>query len=117
LGSSQAENYRDFVSLPVILRDEAEQDILEASRWCEDREIGLGLEFVRSIDVCLMQISRTPELGPVVYRGARMALPRRFPYLVIYKVFEDFVSVVAITTRKQTPKTLEVPCAEVEVEE
>jgi hypothetical protein len=38
------------VSLSIIVRDEAEQDILEAARWYEDRAMGLGLEFIRSVD-------------------------------------------------------------------
>lgn len=84
------------MSLPVILRDDAEQDIAEATQWYENRERGLGLEFIRCIDACVMQISRAPELAPVMYRDARMALPRRFPYLVIYKVFDDYISIVAV---------------------
>ena len=42
------------MSLSIIVRDEAEQDILEASRWYEDRAMGLGLEFIRSIDTYLL---------------------------------------------------------------
>ena len=67
------------MSLSIIVRDEAEQDILEASRWYEDRAMGLGLEFTRSVDTCLLQISRAPVLGPVIFRDARMTLLRRSP--------------------------------------
>ena len=40
------------MSLPVIVRDEAEADIAEAAIWYERRSVGLGAEFVRSIDAC-----------------------------------------------------------------
>jgi plasmid stabilization system protein ParE len=91
------------VSFPVIVREDAEDDILEAARWYEAREIGLGTDFIRCIDSCLMQISRNPEIAPVVYRGARMALPRRFPYLVIYKIFDTHISVVAVIRGSRHP--------------
>ena len=57
-----------LVSLPVIVRDEAEAEIAEAAIWYERRCVGLGAEFVRSIDACFTLISRQPEIFPVVYR-------------------------------------------------
>ncbi len=61
------------LSFPVILRDEAEADMAEAALWYERRSLGLGAEFVRSVDACLALISRQPTLFPVVHRQARMA--------------------------------------------
>jgi plasmid stabilization system protein ParE len=92
------------VSLPVIIREEAEADIAEAAIWYERRGIGLGAEFVRSIDACFSLISRQPKIFPVVYRQARMGLPRKFPYLVIYRVFPDFLSIVAVMHGSRHPK-------------
>ena len=97
------------MSLSLIVRDEAAQDIIEASRWYEERESGLGLEYIRCIDTCLAQISRTPGLGPMVYRGARMVLPRRFPYLVIYRLHFSGSG----NAGQQTPAPLEGAIAEV----
>lgn len=92
------------VSFPVILRDEAEADMVEAALWYERRCLGLGAEFVRSVDACLSLVSRQPTLFPVIHREAHMALPRRFPYLIIYRVFPDFISVVAVIHGKRHPR-------------
>ncbi|MFM8717879.1 MAG: type II toxin-antitoxin system RelE/ParE family toxin [Spartobacteria bacterium] len=92
------------MSLPVIFRDEAEADLAEAAIWYERRSLGLGAEFVRSVDACLALVSRHSTLFPVVHREARMALPRRFPYLIIYRVFPDFVSIVAVIHGKRHPR-------------
>jgi plasmid stabilization system protein ParE len=92
------------VNLPVIIRDEAEADIAEAAIWYERRCVGLGAEFLRSLDACLSLISRQPKIFPVVYRQARMGLPRKFPYLVIYRDFPDFISVVAVMHGNRHPK-------------
>ncbi len=89
------------MSLRVITRDEAEADIAEAALWYERRCGGLGKEFIHAVDSCFDLIARQPETFPVVYRDARLALLRRFPYLVIYRVFPDFVSVVAVMHRRR----------------
>jgi len=93
------------VSLPVIVRDEAEADIAEAAIWYERRSVGLGAEFVRSIDACFSLISRQPEIFPVVHRQARMALPRKFPYLVIYRAMPDSIHIVAVMHGNRHPRT------------
>ena len=92
------------VSFPVILRDEAEVDMAEAALWYERRSLGLGAEFVRSVDACLALVSRQPTLFPVIHREARRARPRRFPYLIIYRVFPDFISVIAVIHGKRHPR-------------
>ncbi|HEX5491378.1 MAG TPA: type II toxin-antitoxin system RelE/ParE family toxin [Candidatus Udaeobacter sp.] len=100
------------MTLSVITRDEAEADIAEAALWYERRAVGLGAEFVRSVDACFAIISRQPDIFPVVYRQTRMALLRRFPYLVIYRVFPDFVSVVAVVHGRRHPRHWKTRVAE-----
>ena len=92
------------MSLPVIVQDEAEADIAEAAIWYERQCIGLGAEFVRSIDACFSLISRQPQVFPVVYRQARMGLPRKFPYLVIYRDAPKFISIVAVMHGNRHPR-------------
>lgn len=92
------------MSLPIIVRDEAEADISEAAIWYERRCIGLGAEFVRSIDACFSLISRQPKIFPVVYRQARMGLPRKFPYLVIYRDTTEFISIVTVMHGNRHPR-------------
>lgn len=92
------------MSLPIITRDEAEADIAVAAIWYERRDAGLGAEFIRSIDACFTLISRQPEIFPQVYREARIGLPRKFPYLVIYRIFPDFISIVAVIHGSRHPR-------------
>jgi hypothetical protein len=70
---------------------EAEAELLEATRYYEDRQIGLGADFYRRVAECMEQIARDPLRFPI-YEGLRSnrvfrrALLERFPYVVIYKV-------------------------------
>jgi plasmid stabilization system protein ParE len=40
----------------LFFRPEAEEDLNEAFDWYERAEVGLGLEFLRAVDVCLSAI-------------------------------------------------------------
>jgi plasmid stabilization system protein ParE len=82
----------------------AEADILDAAPWYEQRFPGLGREFLRAVDLTLAGITRTPERYPVVYREARRALLRRFPYGVYFIASRDRVSVVACMHASRGPR-------------
>jgi len=64
----------------LILAPEAEQDIAEAYAWYEARRVGLGEDFLTSVDACLQAIRRTPEACAAVHESYRRGLLRRFPY-------------------------------------
>jgi plasmid stabilization system protein ParE len=100
------------VSLRVIVRDEAEADIAEAAIWYERQSAGLGAEFVTAVDKCFAVIAQHPEAFPVIYRGARLGLLRKFPYLAVYRVFPDLVSVVAVMHGRRHPRRWKARIAE-----
>ena len=47
----------------VIVRPAARAELLEAFRWYEDRQVGLGQDFVNCVDASLASISE----GPLAY--------------------------------------------------
>lgn len=92
------------VALRLEVRRKAAEDITEAAVWYEQRSQGLGTEFIRAIDACLALIARNPLAFPAVHREARMALPRRFPYKIIYRAKMDVIIVVAVMHGHRHPK-------------
>lgn len=63
----------------VIFTEEADQDIGESYDWFEIREPGLGEEFLRCVETCLLTLKRHPQLYPVAGNGFRWVPVRRFP--------------------------------------
>ena len=59
------------MSLPLILRPEAEQDIAEARDWYEQHRDGLGSEFLDEVEACFARIRQFPEAYAAGYRGVR----------------------------------------------
>jgi len=87
----------------VIVRPEAEREIQEAFDWYEERNEGLGLEFLRAADACLSGVQRNPEAFAVVHEKVHRALLRKFPYALFYLISENKIVVIACFHIKRTP--------------
>jgi plasmid stabilization system protein ParE len=87
----------------VLLSDEARADVLEAFEFYEGRREGLGVRFRDHVDFAMQRIATAPGRYPIVYRDLRRRLVERFPYAVFYKVYPDFVFVVAVMHGRQSP--------------
>ena len=88
----------------LILLPEAEQDITEAYYWYQERELGLGEEFLRCIDASIQFIERNPEIYVFAHEQYRRALVRRFPYAIFYESFEETITVYAVFHCSQNSK-------------
>ncbi len=77
----------------MIIRPEAEADLVNAREWYERQREGLGAQFLLCVEEVLERIGRTPEMYAVVYHDVRRAFTRRFPYAVYYRV-DDHAMVV-----------------------
>jgi plasmid stabilization system protein ParE len=84
------------MSLPLIVRPEAEQDAAEARDWYESRREGLGDEFLVELDATFSRIRQFPERYAAGYRGVRPALLHRFPYVVYYRLTGASIDVFAV---------------------
>lgn len=87
----------------LILAPEAEQDILKAYNWYENRRPGLGEEFLRCLDASLEQIRRMPEIHAKVHQEYRRALIRRFPYAVFYEYGASGIVVYSVFHTSRDP--------------
>lgn len=94
------------MSLRLIVRPLAEQDLRDAQRWYEEQRSGLGNEFRTTADSLIRRIVERPRLYPEVYRDVRRAVMRRFPYLVYYILSPEAVVVLACLHSKQDPALL-----------
>ena len=66
----------------LVFAPEAELDIAEAYTWYEARRVGLGEDFLSSVDACMESIRRQPDMFPLIHEGYRRSMIRRFPYAV-----------------------------------
>lgn len=84
------------MSLAVEFRPEALADVVEARRWYEEQEPGLGERFVESLEEIVERILSMPRMYQVVDGGTRRGKLRKFPYLIYYRVVADRIEVLAV---------------------
>ena len=89
--------------MELVLRPAAAADIEEAFSWYEHQRKGLGNEFVAAVDAGLTEISHYPVRFPVHFRNTRRILLKRFPYAMFYRIYPDFVVVVACMHARRDP--------------
>ncbi|HEY5911228.1 MAG TPA: type II toxin-antitoxin system RelE/ParE family toxin [Verrucomicrobiae bacterium] len=88
----------------VSYTPEAEQDIADAYSWYEAHEPGLGEDFLRCVEACVLTIQRHPQLYPVAVDEFRRALVRRFPFEVFYEPAGDRIVVYSVFHCSQDPQ-------------
>ncbi len=91
------------MSLNLIVRPEAEQDIKEAYVWYEDRMHGLGTQFINAVDETMSLVSTEPEIFQKVYRTLRRALIQRFPYGIFYTIGPGSIVILAVMHTARQP--------------
>ena len=89
---------------PPVFRAAAAADVEEAYRWYEGQRRGLGDEFLASVQAALDSILDHPEVAPILHKGTRRLLVRRFPYGVHYRLVKGQVVVVACFHAKRNPR-------------
>jgi toxin ParE1/3/4 len=92
------------MSLPVILRRQAEADLASAYRWYEKRLPGLGVRFLEQVELALLRLADHPEAWPTVHRNVRRVILRRFPYALFYLSETERVVVLAVLHQAQDPE-------------
>lgn len=84
------------MSLPVLLRPEAEADIRATHDDLERVQAGLGTRFLTCVREVLERIEAMPRLYGMVWQDVRATRIRKFRYVVYYVVFADRVEVLAV---------------------
>ena len=78
------------MSLDLIVRPVAEDEIAEAFDWYEARVRGLGAQFLLSLGTTMQSIVHQPEMYPVVHSAAPPQNQRPAQYSKIFAGSEDF---------------------------
>ncbi|MFI4860899.1 MAG: type II toxin-antitoxin system RelE/ParE family toxin [Phycisphaerales bacterium JB063] len=88
----------------LLFRPEAEADVQSAYRWYESQRLGLGEEFLLSMDAAVASIRDLQQQHPIVYRNTHRTLLRRFPYALFYLVNREQIAVIAVMHQRQDPE-------------
>ena len=93
------------MSLPVILRHEAEVDVQEARDQLEAVRVGLGTQVLARLREVLARIEKMPELHGKVWQDVRAARLKQVRCIVYFIVLTDRVEVLAVLHGARDPSS------------
>jgi plasmid stabilization system protein ParE len=84
-------------------KPEVYYDIKVAYDWYESQRIGLGEDFLLTLEESYSKITRTPKIYQLIYKTVRRKLLRKFPYGLFFVLREDEVVVIAVMHTRRKP--------------
>ena len=88
----------------LIVKEEADREVIDAFHWYEDKSKGLGERFLEALDECYDSIDVNPATYQKVYKEHRQAVVKVFPYVVIYELSGNDIIVYAVFNTHRDPK-------------
>lgn len=87
----------------LVIKEEANQEIIDAYFWYETKSEGLGERFFLSLDQCFDTICYNPTTYQKVHKTFRKAIVAVFPYVVLYEKRNKDILVYAVFHTAQDP--------------
>jgi plasmid stabilization system protein ParE len=84
------------MSLPVLIRPQAEEDVVDIFGELEFIRTGLGKKFIARLREVLERIEWIPEMYGVIWQDVRAVKLQKFRYVVYYVVLNDHVELLAV---------------------
>lgn len=75
----------------------------EAYRWYRARSAAASAGFLAELERAVLLISEAPERPASYLHATRRVLLRRFPFMVVYRLVDDGVQVIAVAHGRRRP--------------
>ena len=92
------------MSYELILKEEADREVIEGYIWYEQQQSELGNFFLEEVEKYLSIIKKNPHLYAIKHNNKRVAVLRRFPYIIAYEQIEQQIIVYAVFNTNQNPR-------------
>jgi plasmid stabilization system protein ParE len=91
------------MSLPLDFHPSVRDEIDDAHDWYEQRQLGLGVDFLDEIERVLAEITANPARYGFADANIREGLLTRFPYAIYYRVLTDRIRILAVYHTSRDP--------------
>ena len=78
-------------------------EIFEAYDWYELQKAGLGEDFLVELDKFYQTLQTNPKTYSYYKKPIREGKVKRFPYTVVYEIFETTIIIYSVFMAKQNP--------------
>jgi len=89
--------------LPIKFHPEARAEVLAAFDWYYERSHSVAEAFLQAVEHAGQAIGDAPETWPEYLYGTRRYLLRQFPFVVVYRMKEQRIEIVAVAHGHRRP--------------
>lgn len=93
------------MSVAVEFTRAAQREFDAACDWYDSQITGLGTQFALAVQEIMLEIAENPKRWAEAVPGVREAQPRRWPYSIMYQIFEDHVRIIAVHHASRDPSS------------
>jgi plasmid stabilization system protein ParE len=87
----------------VEFHPDAQNEFISAAQFYEDETIGLGLDFILTVQRTYERLLEFPASGAPFGRHLRRMLIPKFPYALLYRIEPDRIYIVAVMHLHRRP--------------
>jgi|LakMenEpi03Aug12_release.lakeMendotaPanAssembly.Ray.scaffolds.fasta_scaffold353269_3 hypothetical protein len=93
-------------SLELVFKEDANIEFMEAFLYYEEQLEGLGERFLKELEKVILSINLSPKGFQLFNKknGTRQIPMNIFPFVIIYKVIEKQLIILAVFKTPQDPK-------------
>jgi plasmid stabilization system protein ParE len=91
------------MSWKIDYHKEAQKEFDEAYDHYEEQKEGLGEDFAKCVQDQIDYLKMNPKIHAKVYKEARRAVVKRFPYCIYYVIEKDRVIIASVFFTGQDP--------------
>lgn len=88
---------------PVKYHRHAKDEMVSSALYYEERNDGLGERFLKAVEAAEAAIARRPLSGSLFAAGTRRIRVKKFPFVLIYKEYPDFIKIFAVAHGSRKP--------------
>lgn len=90
----------------IIIREEAETDLISIFDYYEFQMEGLGDRFITSFENSLQKLKNNPFHTFKISDNIRRAVTKKFPYSVYYMVIENTIVIFSVLHQYRKPEKI-----------
>ncbi len=89
--------------IEIVFLDPALTELRRAAQWYDQREAGVGQEFLHAVDQGLDHLLHDPSARPIIQEGIHRQFVDRFPFDLLYRVRPTRIEIVAVAHHSRRP--------------
>ncbi len=88
----------------IYIKEEAKQDIVNATHWYRSKQEKLNINFIQAVQRTLLSIQNNPFACKRIHHNFRQIALKKFPYIILFEVDKYTIIIYAVFNTWQDPK-------------